>query len=196
MFKGFEEYINESNMSGQIVRYRWLDYFKNEWYETKCEVISHTDKTAVIKLLGFGKNGTPPGTRMRVHLKSLIGFDYGNRKKPDMSWRRHTDPDLFKDDDDNVNEGRKTPDERASEAGNLIGVAKKFLDDGDVENAAETWCEIHDLYADMWEMDNRNTGERVRLFSDFQRIMREFTDDEVFKITDYLKKRMIDDLKK
>ena len=58
MFKNFEEFlsnnkVDESNDNRVIIKYRWLDYFKNQWYETKCEVISHTDKSAQIKLLEF-----------------------------------------------------------------------------------------------------------------------------------------------
>ena len=116
MFKNFEEFlsnnkVDESNDNRVIIKYRWLDYFKNQWYETKCEVISHTDKSAQIKLLEFGPRGSRPGRIMRVHLKSLVGFNDGKQKsKPDTSWRRYTDPDLYKDDDE-VNESKTVIEE-------------------------------------------------------------------------------------
>lgn len=191
MLKKYSEYINESSENKQVVKYRWLDYFNKRWYETRCEVISHTDKTAKIKLLEFGPNGSRPGTiKTRVHLDSLVGFDDGKPKsEPDTSWRRYTDPDLFKDndDDDEVYEAVKTKLERNSEAKNLVYIAKKHFEDGDMENAGKTWCEIYDLYDDMYNEDTHNEEERMKLFTDFQNIMRTFTDDEVFGITDYLK---------
>lgn len=80
--------FNESE--NQIVKYRWRESFANVWHETRCEVLSFNDKTAVIKLLGFGKDGRRPGTQMRVQLKSLVGFDNPNKPEPDLSWHRHT----------------------------------------------------------------------------------------------------------
>lgn len=192
MFKNFEEFlsnnkVDESNDNRVIIKYRWLDYFKNQWYETKCEVISHTDKSAQIKLLEFGPRGSRPGRVMRVHLKSLVGFNDGKQKsEPDTSWRRYTDPDLYKDDDE-VNES-KTVIERESEAKNLVEQTKKYFEDGDMENAAKGWCKIYDLYDDMYNEDTHTEQEKMQLFTDFQNVMTLFTDDEVFGITDYLKK--------
>lgn len=191
MIKNFDEFIIESEGNKQVIKYRWLDYFNNRWYETKCEIVSHTDKTAQIKLLEFGPKGSRPGRVMRVHLNSLIGFDDGKQKpEPNLSWRKYTDPDLFgdKDDDDDVNES-KNPVERQSEAKNLAEIAKKYFKDKDLENAGKAWCEIYDLYDDMYDEDTHNEEERLKLFSDFQKIMRLFTDDEVFGITDYLKEK-------
>ena len=81
--------LNEFNGQGKAVRYRWRESFANIWHETRCEVLSHNDKTAVIKLLEFGKNGARPGTQMRVHLKSLIGLDIPEQE-PDMDWKKYT----------------------------------------------------------------------------------------------------------
>lgn len=83
--------FNEQNGANQVVKYRWRESFANVWHETRCEVLSHNDKTAVIKLKEFGKNGRPPGSQMRVQLKSLVGFDDG-RGKPsvDDSWKEYT----------------------------------------------------------------------------------------------------------
>ena len=186
MLKKYSEYINESSENKQIVKYRWLDYFNNKWYETRCEVISQTDKTAKIKLLEFGPKGSRPGRIMRVHLDSLIGLER-KKSEPDLSWRKATDPDLFKDDD--VNEGLENHVERNSEAKNLVEIAKKCFGDNDLENAGKAWCEIYDLYDDMYNEDTHNEEERIKLFTEFQNIMRLFSDDEVFGITDYLKNK-------
>lgn len=188
MLKKYSEYINESGENKQIVKYRWLDYFNSKWYETRCEVISQTDKTAQIKLLEFGPKGSRPGRIMRVHLDSLIGLDR-KKSEPDLSWRKATDPDLFKDDDDDVNEGIKNPVERNSEAKNLVEIAKSYFKNNDLENAGKAWCEIYDLYDDMYNEDTHNEEERMKLFTEFQNVMRLFTDDEVFGITDYLKNK-------
>jgi hypothetical protein len=83
--------FNEQNAQKQVVKYRWRESFADIWHETKCEVLSHNDKTAVIKLLEFGKNGRRPGSQMRVHLKSLVGFDDGKPKQePNDDWKKYT----------------------------------------------------------------------------------------------------------
>lgn len=80
--------FNESQ--NQKVKYRWREAYADIWHETRCEVLSFNDKTAQIKLLEFGKNGKRPGTIMRVHLKSLVGFDNPNKPKPDLSWQKYS----------------------------------------------------------------------------------------------------------
>lgn len=83
--------FNEQNGTKNVVKYRWRESFANVWHETRCEVLLHNDKTAVIKLKEFGKNGRPPGSQMRVHLGSLVGFDDGKPKPtPDDSWKKYT----------------------------------------------------------------------------------------------------------
>ena len=69
--------------------YRWRESFSDIYHRTECEVLDHNAKTAKIKLLGFGKNGARPGTVLRVHLKSLVGFrPYGNAVND--SWKGYT----------------------------------------------------------------------------------------------------------
>lgn len=83
--------INELNEQKKQVKYRWREPYANVWHETRCEVLSFTDKTAKIKLLEFGKNGAPPGTILpKVHLDSLIGFENPNKPGPDLSWHKYT----------------------------------------------------------------------------------------------------------
>lgn len=83
--------LNEFNEQKKTVKYRWREPYNNIWHETRCEVLSYTDKTAKIKLLEFGKNGAPPGTILtKVQFKSLIGFENPNKPEPDLSWHKHT----------------------------------------------------------------------------------------------------------
>lgn len=51
--------------------YRWLDYHAGVWRSARCEIVSESPRTMTIRLLGFGPKGRPPGTLMRVHIKSL-----------------------------------------------------------------------------------------------------------------------------
>lgn len=71
------------------VKYTWREAFAPVWHASRCEVLSYTDKTAEIRLLEYGKNGTPPGTVMRVRLKSLKGFIKPAVTPPD--WHGYTD---------------------------------------------------------------------------------------------------------
>lgn len=80
---------NDKYMANRVY-YRWREPFQDAWHETACEVVSHTDKTAVIRLSGFGKNQTPPGTVMRVRLKSLRGFALPEPERDEPDWHRYT----------------------------------------------------------------------------------------------------------
>lgn len=94
--KKFEDFIEEAKLEefdgkGQIVKYRYLDYFKQQYFEVRCEVISYNEKRAKIKLLGFGPKGARPGTIMtKIKHSSLIGF------KPEFP----VDPDTEYEEDD------------------------------------------------------------------------------------------------
>lgn len=71
----YEKKLEEFDGKGQIVKYRYLDYFNNIHKEVRCEVISYNEKRAKIKLLGFGPKGSRPGTIMtKVKHTSLVGF--------------------------------------------------------------------------------------------------------------------------
>lgn len=58
-------------MESQITTYRYLDYFAGVYRTVRCQLLEHNDRTAKIKLLGFGPKGRQPGSLMRVHIKSL-----------------------------------------------------------------------------------------------------------------------------
>ena len=76
-------------MDSQITTYRYLDYFAGVWRTVRCQLVKQTDKTAIIKLLGFGPKGRPPGSLMRVLIKEL---DWKQIiRNTDLSWHAWTD---------------------------------------------------------------------------------------------------------
>lgn len=77
-------------MKNDIVKYRWREPYANVWHETRCEVLEYNDKTAKIKLLEFGKNQRRPGSIMRVHLSSLVGFKLPNQNTEEPDWHKYT----------------------------------------------------------------------------------------------------------
>lgn len=70
--------------------YTYLDFFNGEIRHAKCEVISKTRKTALIRLTEFGPKGRPPGSEMRVRLSSL-GIVPDPPEGFDPDWRTYTD---------------------------------------------------------------------------------------------------------
>lgn len=70
--------------------YKWMDYFTKQRHSVRCELLSRTNTTATIRLKGYGPQGRPPGSVMRVKLASV-----GIRKEPpvriDMDWHEYTD---------------------------------------------------------------------------------------------------------
>lgn len=89
VFKINELKINEISNQQTDAYYRWRESYNDIYHKTKCKVLSSNEKTTMIELLEFEKDGKRPGTKMRVYLKSLIGF-----KKDDtnlnLSWKNHT----------------------------------------------------------------------------------------------------------
>lgn len=70
--------------------YHFLDYFKNVWSSCKVEILSETEKTCKVKLLGFGPNGSAPGTIFsKVHKTSLDAYKHLKKNspiKPNKNW--------------------------------------------------------------------------------------------------------------
>lgn len=70
--------------------YKWMDYFTKQRHSVRCELLSRTNTTATIRLKGYGPQGRPPGSVMRVKLASV-----GIRKEPpvrmDLDWHDYTD---------------------------------------------------------------------------------------------------------
>ena len=57
------------------VYYRWYDYWRKCFNETKCVVLNTTGKTATIRLKEFGRNGLQPGSVTRCRISSLRGYE-------------------------------------------------------------------------------------------------------------------------
>lgn len=82
-----EKKLEEFDGKGQIVKYRYLDYFKNQYFEVRCQVLSYNEKAAKIKLLGFGPKGARPGTVMtRIKHSSLVGFEPEFPEDPNVEY--------------------------------------------------------------------------------------------------------------
>lgn len=78
-------------MENKDVFYKWREPFRDVYHQTRCEVLDYTDKTARIRLLGFGKNQTKPYTIIRVHLKSLVGFELPKPEpEEEPEWHRYS----------------------------------------------------------------------------------------------------------
>ena len=72
--------------------YRYQDYFTKQRHQVRCLVEDRTGKSVLIKLLEFGPNGRPPGTRMRVRRKSVEMEQPEERVvQTDLSWHEYTD---------------------------------------------------------------------------------------------------------
>jgi hypothetical protein len=76
--------------------YYYLDWYTKQRRSARCEILSRTDKTAVIRLLEYGPKGKPPKTKMRVYLSSLdLPKPQEPKQEPkhdqDLSWHDWTD---------------------------------------------------------------------------------------------------------
>jgi len=71
-----------TNGNGRKMIYRFWKHFQKKWDESKCELISYTDKTARIRLLGFGPHNEKPGTILqKVSLNSLRPVDSEDKEE-------------------------------------------------------------------------------------------------------------------
>lgn len=80
--------MTKEDLSNRIVKYRFLDYFNQEWKEIKALVLQESEKTTLIAILEYGPRGKQPGETMRVHNKNIIW------PKPEPGipeWHAHTD---------------------------------------------------------------------------------------------------------
>lgn len=68
--------------------YYYLDWYTKQRRAARCEIISRTEKTALIRLMEFGPKNAPPNTKIRVRLSSLV-----LPKEPlqDLGWHEYTD---------------------------------------------------------------------------------------------------------
>ena len=70
--------------------YKWTDYFTRQRHSCRCELLSRTQTTATIKLLGYGPRGRVPGSVMRVKLES-VGIRRIKPVQMDLDWHNYTD---------------------------------------------------------------------------------------------------------
>lgn len=78
---------NNKNMEAT---YKWTDYFTRQRLSCHCELLSRTQTTATIKLLGYGPRGRVPGSVMRVKLES-VGIKRIKPVQMDLDWHIYTD---------------------------------------------------------------------------------------------------------
>lgn len=69
--------------------YRYLDYFAGVYRKCRCRLMSQNGKTAVIQLIEFGPKNKPPGTIMRVRVKSLDWNKVIDHTQ--LGWHEYTD---------------------------------------------------------------------------------------------------------
>lgn len=68
----------------------------------------------------------------------------------------------------------------------LVNKCKKYFADKDIKNAYKVWCDIHDLLdKNLNAFDKCDDENRYKCYQEFHDYMQQFTDDEVYKITDY-----------
>lgn len=70
--------------------YNYQDYFTKQRHSVRCELLGRNNTTATIRLLGYGPKGRPPGTTMRVKLKS-VGIRPEPRLQNELNWHDWTD---------------------------------------------------------------------------------------------------------
>ena len=72
----------------------------------------------------------------------------------------------------------------------LVDKCKKAYIDKDMNLTYKFWCDIHDLLdKNLDEFDKYDEENRHKCYQEFHDYMQQFTDDEVYKITDYGKEK-------
>ena len=68
----------------------------------------------------------------------------------------------------------------------LIDKCRKYYRKKDLKNAYQYWCKIHDLLLNKLDSFDKYDEKNVnKCYQEFYNYMRQFTDDEVYDITDY-----------
>lgn len=67
----------------------------------------------------------------------------------------------------------------------LINKCKEAYKQINLEKAWKYWVEIYDKASSKFEKCEENSNEFYKAYEEFQNYMRQFTDDEVYTITDY-----------
>ena len=72
----------------------------------------------------------------------------------------------------------------------LVDKCKQAYKDNRLDNAWEYWCGIHDILDKKWkELGTDDKTNRYKCYQEFHDYMQQFTDDEVYTITDYGKQK-------
>lgn len=72
----------------------------------------------------------------------------------------------------------------------LVDKCKEQYNNKDLEGACKYWCDIHDLLdTKLNEFDKYDEKNRYKCYQEFHNYMQQFSDDEVYKITDYGKRQ-------
>ena len=72
----------------------------------------------------------------------------------------------------------------------LVDKCKKAYADKDMDLAYKFWCDIHDILdKKLDEFDKYDDENRHKCYQEFHDFMQQFTDDEVYTITDYGKEK-------
>lgn len=72
----------------------------------------------------------------------------------------------------------------------LVDKCKKAYADKDMDLAYKFWCDIHDLLDNkLNEFDKYDDDNRHKCYQEYHDFMQQFTDDEVYTITDYGKEK-------
>ena len=72
----------------------------------------------------------------------------------------------------------------------LVNACKKAYTDKDMGLAEKFWCDIHDLLQEKLDkFDKYDDENRHKCYQEFHDYMQQFTDDEVYTITDYGKQK-------
>ena len=73
---------------------------------------------------------------------------------------------------------------------NLVDKCKKAYKEKDLTSAYEFWGKIYDILDErLNKFDIENDEERNKCYQEFNKYMKQFTDDEVYTITDYGKQQ-------
>lgn len=70
--------------------YRYQDFWSKQRHSCRCDVLDRTGKSVLIRLLEYGPQGRPPGTKMRVQRKSL-DIPEDKAVQTELNWHEWTD---------------------------------------------------------------------------------------------------------
>lgn len=93
--------------------------------------------------------------------------------------------------DNDLNESLELSDDIEAQAQNIVNGCKEAYANNDLETAYDLWSQLYDLFIPESEEEFRalSDEERTHRFVTQQKFMDQFTDEEVYAITDYGKRK-------